>query len=308
MLRKMPNYEYRENGRGKNSSDSSSGCEDDFDDSYTNDANEHGYENHMDALAAATAASLNLSPVLHFPPPPADYPPPASMPLQTSGTAAATTGRSRSRYYYYESDKTDAALCNQRRRVGSLDRDCGYTTDGNDMGTNQYRPHTANQSNSHSANNSFSSTSSSSNSSVVMHKTKKMPHSTSTASRYQAPNPLDFVNGIEVFAMTENEKRYPVKHHAATTKPTKVKQKAADGRAIKPTHCITAAEMIEQNSIRMGGSAASIAREYAEPQVSFSRLIKVNLCDFFWIAHTNFQKFAKLIQIPLFSMHFRRTR
>lgn len=287
----MPNYEYRENGRGKNSSDSSSGCEDDFDadDSYVNDGDEHGYENHMDALAAATAASLNLSPVLHFPPPPADYPPPALMPLQMNGdggTATATTGRSRSRYYYYESDKSEAALCQQRRRVGSLDRDCGYTTDGNEMGSNQYRPHMATQSphSSHSANNSFSSTSSSSNSSVVMHKQKKMPHSTSTVSRYQAPNPLDFVeNGIEVFTRTENEKRYPFKHHSATTKPTKVKQKVADGRTMKPTtHCITAAEIIEQNSIRMGGSAASIAREYAnaEPQVSFFSLYNVDFFHF----------------------------
>lgn len=268
MLRKIPNYEYRENGRGKNSSDSSSGCEDDFDadDSYVNDGDDHGYANHIDALTAATAASLNLSPVPHFPPPP-DYPPPQST-KSTATVTSATTGRSRSRYYYYESDKTDTEICNQRRRVGSLDRDCGYTTDGNDM-CNQYRPHTVNQSNSHSANNSFSSTSSSSNSSVVMHKTKKMPHSTSTASRYAAPNPMDFVNGIEVFTMTEHEKRYPFKAHSATTKPTKSKQKALDMRTMNPKHCISAAEMIEQNSIRMGGSAASIAREYsnAEPQV-----------------------------------------
>lgn len=277
MLRKIPNYEYRENGRGKNTSDSSSGCEDDFDadDSYVNDNDDHSYENHMDALTAAAAASLNLSPVPHFPPPP-DYPPPSS-----TTTTPTTTGRNRSRYYYYESDKTDAAICNnQRRRVGSLDRDCGYTTDGNDM-CSQYRPHTVNQSNSHSANNSFSSTSSSSNSSVVMHKTRKMPHSTTTATRYPAPNQIDFVNGCDVFAVTD-EKRYPFKGHSATTKPTKCKQKVVDMRTLNPNNCITAAEMIEQNSIRVGGSAATIAREYlnGEAQVRSFIAIFLRLCHF----------------------------
>lgn len=264
MLRKIPNYEYRVNN--KNTSDSSSGCEDDFDadDSYVNDGDEHVAPIQMDSTAAT---ALNLSPMPHFPPPP-DYPPPA----------ARTQTPQRSRYYYYENNsKTE--MNGSRLRVGSLDRDCGYTTDGNEI-CSQYNRHNGSNptsNGSHSANNSFSSTSSSSNSSVVMHKVKQ-PQS---QLRYPPPNTNntntnnDF-DSIEIFT-TEQEKRFPHKTLASLSKSSKNKMHYGDGASVRSGNSsqnINVVELFEQNLIPFGGSAASFAREAkhpttAEPQVSF---------------------------------------
>ncbi|XP_031632263.1 uncharacterized protein LOC116346382 isoform X2 [Contarinia nasturtii] len=255
MLRKIPNYEYRDNN--KNTSDSSSGCEDDFDadDSYVNDCDEHESRK-MDA----TAATLNLSPMPHFPPPP-DYPPPT----------ARTQTPQRSRYYYYENGKTD--MSGSRRRVGSLDRDCGYTTDGNEI-CSQYRHNGSNPtSNSHSANNSFSSTSSSSNSSVVMHK-MKMPQS---QMRYPLQTNTSDFDSIEIFS-TEQEKCFSHKTLTSLSKSSKNKMNHG-GDAVRSDNSnqnINVVELFEQNLIPFGGSAASFAREAklhtnAEPQVKWVR-------------------------------------
>lgn len=257
MLRKIANYEYRDNN--KNTSDSSSGCEDDFDadDSYVNDGDEHT-PNGMDSTATATA--LNLSPMPHFPPPP-DYPPPAAARIQTTPQ--------RSRYYYYENSSGKSDMNGSRRRVGSLDRDCGYTTDGNEI-CSQYRHNGSNPtSNSHSANNSFSSTSSSSNSSVVMHKMKLPP----SQMRYPPANTNEFEN-IEIFS-TEHEKRFPHKTLASLSKSSKTKIQPDSGvRSGNSNQNINVVELLEQNLIPFGGSAASFAREtknhtIVEPQVSF---------------------------------------
>lgn len=268
MLRKIPNYEYRDNN--KNTSDSSSGCEDyfDADDSYVNDGDEH--ESHQTDSTAATA--LNLSPMPHFPPPP-DYPPPA----------AQTQTPQRSRYYYYEnSNKTE--MNGSRLRVGSLDRDCGYTTDGNEI-CSQYNRHNGSNptsNGSHSANNSFSSTTSSSNSSVVMHKVK-MPQ---TQLRYPSPNTNtnntnnDF-DSIEIFT-TEQEKRFPHKTLASLSKCSKNKMHYGDGASVRSGNSsqnINVVELFEQNLIPFGGSAASFAREAklhtnVEPQVSFINFLE----------------------------------
>lgn len=280
MLRKIPNYEYRDNS--KNTSDSSSGCEDDFDadENYVNDGDE---PNGIDSTAATTA--LNLSPMPHFPPPP-DYPPPVAT------AAARLQTPQRSRYYYYENTNSKNELMNgSRLRVGSLDRDCGYTTDGNEI-CSQYNNRQngssnapSNGSSSHSANNSFSSTSSSSNSSVVMHKMKMPPQS---QMRYPASNsnPNDF-ESIEIFT-TEQEKRFPHKTLASLSKSGKNKMHHHDGirsacsgitngtSSNNSSQNINVVEMLEQNLIPCGGSAASFAREakfhgnaVAEPQVSF---------------------------------------
>lgn len=261
MLRKISNYEYRDNN--KNTSDSSSGCEDDFDadDSYVNDADEHK-TNEMDPTAAT---ALNISPMPHFPPPP-DYPPPS----------ARNQTPQRSRYYYYENGKTD--MNGSRRRVGSLDRDrdCGYTTDGNEI-CSQYRHNVSNPtSSSHSANNSFSSTSSSSNSSVVMHK-MKMPQS---QMRYPSTNTNEF-DSIEIFS-TEHEKRFPHKTLALLSKTSKNKMHHDEIRSDNSQPNINVVELFEQNLIPFGGSAASFARESklhtnTEPQVSFIKFLSTRI-------------------------------
>lgn len=301
MLRKIPNYEYRDNN--KNTSDSSSGCEDDFDadDSYVNDGDEHE-TNEMDPTAAVTA--LNLSPMPHFPPPP-DYPPPAAR--------TQTQTPQRSRYYYYENSKTVEMNGGSRRRVGSLDRDCGYTTDGNEI-CSQYNRHNGSNptSSSHSANNSFSSTSSSSNSSVVMHK-MKMP---SSQMRYQPPPPssqqqqppLSSTNpnthefdNIEIFS-TEQEKRFPHKTLTSLSKSSKNKMHHDSIRSgtTNSNQNINVVELFEQNLIPFGGSAASFARESklhanAEPQVSFMKF-------FFESAlHNDFE-----LNINLFTVEIRK--
>lgn len=291
MLRKIPNYEYRDNN--KNTSDSSSGCEDDFDadDSYVNDdGDDHVSNGGIDSTAVTTA--LNLSPMPHFPPPP-DYPPPAA-------AARIQTTPQRSRYYYYEntnSSKTEL-MNGSRLRVGSLDRDCGYTTDGNEI-CSQYNNHRQNGTNgapsngsssTHSANNSFSSTSSSSNSSVVMHKMKMPPQS---QMRYPAANSQhanDF-ESIEIFT-TEQEKRFPHKtlaslsktsgknkmhhHHDGIRSACSGNSSSNNSNGSQSSQNINVCEMLEQNLIPCGGSAASFAREakfhgnaVAEPQVSF---------------------------------------
>lgn len=267
MLRKIPNYEYRDNN--KNTSDSSSGCEDDFDadDSYVNDGDEHE-SNEMESSAST---AMNISPMPHFPPPPA-YPPPSDHP------AVQTQTPQRSRYYYYENGKADI-LNGSQRRVGSLDRDCGYTTDGNEI-CSQYRHNGSNPtSSSHSANNSFSSTSSSSNSSVVKHK-MKMPQS---QMRYPPKNTNDFDN-IEIFS-TEQEKRFPHKTLSSFSKSSKNKILHGDGirsdNNINSNKNINVVELFEQNLIPFGGSAASFVRETkihtnAEPQVSFMKFL--NIC------------------------------
>lgn len=260
MLRKIPNYEYRDNN--KNTSDSSSGCEDDFDadDSYVND----GDENECNEMDSPTATALNHSPMPHFPPPP-DYPPPT----------AHTQTPQRSRYYYYENSKTD--MNGSRRRVGSLDRDCGYTTDGNEI-CSQYRHNGSNPtSSSHSANNSFSSTSSSSNSSVVMHK-MKMPQS---QMRYTPTNTNTNSNDFdrsEIFS-TEQEKRSPHKMLTLLSKSSKNKTHQECVRSGNSN----VVEIFEQNLIPFGGSAASFARESklhsnAEPQVSFIKFAECVHC------------------------------
>lgn len=269
MLRKIPNYEYRDNH--KNTSDSSSGCEDDFDadDSYVNDGDET--EPHQMDSTAATA--LNLSPMPHFPPPP-DYPPPANARIQTP---------QRSRYYYYEQNgKTE--MNGSRLRVGSLDRDCGYTTDGNEI-CSQYNNQRHNGSNTtsngtHSANNSFSSTSSSSNSSVVMHKVKQPQ----PQMRYPPTNSTNDFDSIEIFT-TEQEKRFPHKTLASLSKTSKTKmQHYADAGSVRSGNSsqnINVVELFEQNLIPFGGSAASFAREAklhsnVEPQVSFINFWKMS--------------------------------
>lgn len=272
-MRKIPNYEYRGNRNNKNSSDSSSGCEDDFDadDSYVNDSSELDYCKEMNT-AIETSLNLNHSPMPHFPPPP-DYPPPGSL-------SARSQVQQRSRYYYYESGKSD--MNTSRRRVGSLDRDCGYTTDGNEMCSRQNLNHHGNGG--HSANNSFSSTSSSSNSSVVMHKTKKLPQ---TQTRYpmsetgNSREPTVTTNGChdlesnEIYT-NEQEKRFPFKSQSATTTKTNKNRMYLDAMRTmnnsSKVNVMSAAEL-EQNSIRLGESAASIAREAkilnnSEPEVS----------------------------------------
>lgn len=319
MLRKIPNYEYRDTS--KNTSDSSSGCEDDFDgdENYgINDGDDHHDLNGIDSTAATTA--LNLSPMPHFPPPP-DYPPPSAT---AAAAAAATAARlqhtpQRSRYYYYENTNNKIELMNggSRLRVGSLDRDCGYTTDGNEICCSQYNNRQnggggggvgsnvlsngggGGSNSSHSANNSFSSTSSSSNSSVVMHK-MKIPAQSQSQMRYPASNntiqPNDF-ESIEIFT-TEQEKRFPHKTLASLSKNGKNSSRmhhhdgirsacsngiSNGGSTTNISQNMNVVEMLEQNLIPCGGSAASFAREaakfhgngtaataaVAEPQVSF---------------------------------------
>lgn len=315
---------YRDND--KNSSNSSSGCEEDFsfetDDNYVNDVDDpngpvmfasakHNYTNHIkdiftnvDEMKNSTVtASLNLSPIPHFPPPP-DYPPPSAL------SASRTQTQPRSRYYYYENGANDVNCT--RRRVGSLDRDCAYAID--DMyGTGQPQqngPNSINGSsnfvmnarsasngttNSHSsANNSFSSSSSCSNSSVVMYKSNNNnkkgavpPHAVAQM-RFSPATTKPIAPESDSIEIYEQDKRYPFKSHSssasstasATNKSTKNSKNKLHHDTLRSIngggHSISAAEIYEQNSIQVGGSAASIAREAklfatngAEPQVSF---------------------------------------
>lgn len=236
MLRKISNYEYRENTT-KNTSDSSSGCEDDFDadDSYVHDGDAQDYISQINEMTSATETSLNLSPMPHFPPPP-DYPPP-------------TSTRNKCRYYYHENGKTYLSHSNQHH-IGNIDRDCDYTTDGNDV-CSQYRKNTLNQTNNRIVNNSCSSTSRSSNNSVLVHNTMKNPQT-------QLQHPTKKLDAIEL--CTEQEKPYPFRLHSATTKMNKV------------NYCTNTADFLEKNSIRIGGGAATIAHNFTniEPQVSLS--------------------------------------
>lgn len=236
MLRKISNYEYRENNT-KNTSDSSSGCEDDFDADDVHDGDEQDYSSQINEMTLATKTSLNLSPMPHFPPPP-DYPPPTS-----------TSTRNKCRYFYYENGKTYLSHSNQHH-IGSIDRDCDYTTDGNDV-CSQYRQNTFNETNSRSVNNSSSSTSRSSNNSVLVHNTMK---NTQTQVQYQTKN----LDAIEL-CTTEQEKQYPFRLHSATAKMNKV------------NYCTNTGDFSEKDPIRFGG-AATIEHDCTniEPQVSLS--------------------------------------
>lgn len=307
----------------KNSSNSSSGCEEDFsfetDDNYVNDVDDtnetvmfssskHNYNNHIEDIftnvdemksstTATATAALNLSPLPHFPPPP-DYPPPNAM------SVSRTQTQPRSRYYYYENGINDVNC--MRRRVGSLDRDCSYAMDemyGSGYQQSPQQQHQLNGQNSmngsnrstnngtNSANNSFSSSSSCSNSSVVMYNKNKKVAPAHAQIRFspvtikQNPNELDCTVLYEQQQQPDNNnKRNPFKSHSSSasstasatsksTKNTKNKIHHDTLRSINGDHSISAAEIYEQNSIQVGGSAASFAREAkfltnVEPQVN----------------------------------------